>query len=149
MQRIFCLSGSATSSGAYPPHAETQVRTRCRCSIERARDVDALFAHIERSHVRPLLGLTAFAPDARSFVALKLLARAFAIAEVMLADVVIAEELDPQHRGSGIGGLGALSSCGHGLALLGPSLVDVLPFGWRVLYLLGLPPLIVLAWLRR
>ena len=96
-----------------------------------------------------LTGATAFAPDARTFVVLQFLARTFAVAEVLLAYVVIAEELDPEVRGWGIGALAALSGCGHGLALLAFGTVDVIPMGWRALYLLGLPPLLVLAWLRR
>ena len=96
-----------------------------------------------------LTGATAFAPDARSFVALQFLARTFAVAEVLLAYVVVSEELDPDVRGWGIGALGALSACGHGLALLAFSTVDIIPMGWRALYLLGLPPLVVIAWLRR
>lgn len=96
-----------------------------------------------------LTGATAFAPDTQTFIALQFLARCFAVAEVLLAYVVIAEELDPGERGWGIGALAALSACGHGLALLAFSLVDVLPMGWRALYLLGLPPLLLLAWLRR
>lgn len=96
-----------------------------------------------------LTGLTAFSPDARTFVALQFLARTFAVTEVLLAYVVISEELDPQHRGWGIGALGALSACGHGLGLIAFSLVDVLPGGWRAMYLIGLGPLVLLAWLRR
>ena len=96
-----------------------------------------------------LTAATAFAPDARTFVVLQFLARTFAVAEVLLAYVVIAEELDPEVRGWGIGALAALSGCGHGLALLAFGAVDILPMGWRALYLLGLPPLVLLTWLRR
>jgi putative MFS transporter len=96
-----------------------------------------------------LTGATAFAPDARSFVALQFLARVFAVAEVMLAYVVVAEELDPEVRGWGIGALGALAACGSGLALALFATVDVLPFGWRALYLLGFGPLVWLTWMRR
>ena len=96
-----------------------------------------------------LTGATALAPDARTFVVLQFLARTFAVAEVMLAYVVITEELDPEVRGWGVGALGALAACGNGLALLAFGAVDVLPMGWRALYLLGLPPLVVIAWMRR
>ena len=40
------------------------------------------------------------------------LARVFAAAEMLLAVVVIAEEFAPEHRGWGIGALGALTACG-------------------------------------
>ena len=94
-------------------------------------------------------GLTAVAPDAKWFVVFQFLARTFAVTEVLLAYVVISEELDPEHRGWGIGALAALSACGHGLAMLSFSQVDNLPGGWRSLYLLGLIPLILLSWMRR
>src|SRR4051812_34229977 len=45
-----------------------------------------------------LTGATAFSPNATTFVALQFLARTFAVTEVSLAFVVIAEELDPEHR---------------------------------------------------
>jgi MFS family permease len=96
-----------------------------------------------------LTGATAFSPDARTFVTLQFLARIFAVAEVMLAYVVVAEELDADVRGWGIGALAAIAACGNGLALLAFSMVEVIPMGWRALYLLGLPPLVVIAWLRR
>ncbi|MCZ6464164.1 MAG: MFS transporter [Proteobacteria bacterium] len=96
-----------------------------------------------------LTGLTAFAPDATTFIALQFLARTFAVTEVLLAYVVISEELDPEHRGWGIGALGALAACGHGLAFIAFANIDVLPGGWRALYLLGLGPLVLLAWMRR
>lgn len=94
-------------------------------------------------------GATAFAPDVYTFVILQFLARTFAIAESLLAVVVIAEEFDPAVRGWGIGALGAIQSCGAGLAALLFAGVHALPFGWRSLYLVGLGPLLVLAYWRR
>ena len=96
-----------------------------------------------------LTGATAFAPNAASFVVLQFLARIFAVAEVMLAYVVIAEELDPDARGWGAGALAALGALGSGLALALFAAVDILPMGWRSLYLIGLIPLALIAWLRR
>jgi putative MFS transporter len=93
--------------------------------------------------------LTAFAPDARSFIALQFLARAFVTAEEILAIVVIAEELDARARGFGLGVLAAFGALGHGLAAIAYGFVDVLPHGWRALYLLGAAPLLLLAWIRR
>src|SRR5215510_12373395 len=57
-------------------------------------------------------GATAFTPDVQTFVILQFLARTFAVAETLLAIVVIAEEFDPAVRGWGIGALGAIQSCG-------------------------------------
>jgi MFS family permease len=96
-----------------------------------------------------LTGLTAFAPDARSFVALQFLGRAFTTAEVLLAIVVISEELPAEQRGWGIGALFAIQSLGVGLAALLLPLVDRTPLGWRALYLVGLVPLLALAHWRR
>jgi MFS family permease len=94
-------------------------------------------------------GATAFAPDAATFVPLQFLARMFAAAEAVIAVVVIAEEFDAAHRGWGIGALGAIHAVGAGMAGGFFALVDVLPFGWRALYLVGLVPLLLVAHLRR
>jgi putative MFS transporter len=94
-------------------------------------------------------GATAFAPDATSFIAFQFLARVFAAAETVIAIVVIAEEFDAEHRGWGIGALGALHACGAGLAGVMFGFVDVLPFGWRALYAIGLVPLLFVAYFRR
>ncbi|MBW2385703.1 MAG: MFS transporter [Deltaproteobacteria bacterium] len=96
-----------------------------------------------------LTAATAFSPNAITFVVLQFLARTFAVAEVMLAFVVISEELGPEARGWGAGALMALGALGSGLALGLFALVDVLPMGWRSLYLIGLFPMVLVAWLRR
>lgn len=93
--------------------------------------------------------LTAFAQTTSEFLWAQILARAFIGAEVMLAAVVIVEELAARDRGWGIGVLGALGALGHGGAAIGFGFIDVLPLGWRMLYLLGVLPLLVVAWLRR
>jgi putative MFS transporter len=94
-------------------------------------------------------GATAFAPNAASFVVFQFLARVFAAAETVIAIVVIAEEFDAEHRGWGIGALGALHACGAGVAGIAFGFVDFLPYGWRTLYAVGLAPLLVVAYLRR
>jgi MFS family permease len=93
--------------------------------------------------------LTAFARDEREFAALQFLARIFIAAEGMLAIVVIAEEFGASARGWGIGMLGALGTLGYGLASIVFSFVNLLPFGWRALYVVGVLPLLLLAWFRR
>ena len=93
--------------------------------------------------------LTAFARSAAEFVALQFLARIFIAAEGMLAVVVIIEEFDADTRGWGIGMLGALGAMGHGLASIVFSVVNQLPFGWRALYVVGVVPLLLVAWFRR
>ena len=94
-------------------------------------------------------GATALAPNALFFVIFQFLARVFAGAEGAIANVVVAEEFDAKNRGWGIGALGALSACGGGLAALAFAFVNVLPFGWRSLYAVGLVPLLIVAHLRR
>jgi len=92
---------------------------------------------------------TAFVRDATQFQALQFLARMFIAAEEMLAIVVLTEELDARARGFGLGVLAAFGALGFGVAALALSLVNVLPFGWRALYLVGAVPLLWIAWLRR
>lgn len=94
-------------------------------------------------------GLTAFAADARLFVVCQFLARTFAVAEALLAMVVIAEEFNPAVRGWGIGAFAAIESCGAGLAALLFALVGHMDHGWRGLYLVGLVPLLLVAQWRR
>lgn len=92
---------------------------------------------------------TAFARTPAEFVWAQLIARAFIGSEILLASVVIVEELAARDRGWGIGLLAALGALGHGAAAIAFGAIDILPHGWRMLYLLGALPLLVLAWLRR
>ena len=57
--------------------------------------------------------------------------------EASLASVAMLESFDAQHRGWGMGALIGMAGAGagFGLALLG--YIDVLPFGWRFLYVVG------------
>lgn len=93
--------------------------------------------------------LTSFTRSQAEFVVLQFLARVFIAGESMLAVVVIAEEFGAEVRGWGIGMLAAMGTLGHGLASLVFALVNVLPFGWRALYVVGVLPLLLLAWFRR
>jgi putative MFS transporter len=94
-------------------------------------------------------GATAFAPNAETFVVFQFLSRGFASAELMIAAVVITEEFAPEHRGWGIGALAAIQACGAGLASLLFGFVEYLPYGWRSLYIVGLFPLVLIAYWRR
>ena len=89
--------------------------------------------------------LTAFARDINEFTGLQILARMFINAEEMLAIVVIAEELGANNRGFGLGVLAAMGSLGAGLAAVVFGFVDMLPYGWRSLYLVGVVPLFYLV----
>lgn len=96
-----------------------------------------------------LTGATALAPDLRTFAALQFAARVFLTAELLLAIVVVSEELDPGVRGWGIGALFAIQSCGVGVAAILLPVVEALGLGWRTLYVIGLVPLSLIPWLRR
>lgn len=96
-----------------------------------------------------MTGATAFVTSINLFIALQFLARVFLMAEVMLASVVIAEEFPPDARGRGIGALAAIAANGFGVAALFFAFVEILPFGWRSLYFVGLGPLLILVSLRR
>ena len=93
--------------------------------------------------------LTALSPNAETFVVLQFLARIFAVAEALLATVVIVEEFAPENRGWGIGAAAAIQACGAGFAALMFGFVNVIPFGWRSLYAVGVIPLLFVAYWRR
>ena len=92
---------------------------------------------------------TGFAQTAIQYVVLQTITRTFIVASISTAVVIVAEELPAQHRGWGIGMLGAIGSFGFGLGALLYAFVDVLPFGWRFLYGVGATPLLLIPMLRR
>ena len=94
-------------------------------------------------------GATGFARTTEEFIALQFCARAFTTAEEILAVVYVLEMLAARHRGWGVGFLAAMGGLGSGLASLLYGVVDVLPGGWRALYVIAAVPILYLAWLRR
>jgi putative MFS transporter len=92
---------------------------------------------------------TAFAQTPLQFVACQLLTRAFIVTLAAVGVVMLAEEFPAEHRGWGLGILGALSAVGHGLGALLFAAIDWLPFGWRALYGVGALPLVLLPTFRR
>jgi len=94
-------------------------------------------------------GLTAVAPDTATFIALQFLSRVFGTAEMLLAVVVISEELDASVRGWGVGALFAIQACGVGVAAVLFPLVEWLGLDWRALYAVGFVPLLLIAHWRR
>lgn len=92
---------------------------------------------------------TAFAQTAAQFVVLQVFARTFMLIAASVGIVMLAEELPAEHRGWGIGILGALGAFGHGLGAALFALIDLLPFGWRALYGVGALPLLALPAMRR
>jgi MFS family permease len=87
---------------------------------------------------------SAFAQSAIQFIIAQTFTRTFLVACTACAVVIIAEELPARNRGWGIGILGALGSLGFGLGALLYARVDLLPFGWRAMYLVGGVPLLMM-----
>ena len=96
-----------------------------------------------------LTGASAFAPDPRTFIGLQFLSRIFGTAEMLIAIVVISEEFSAATRGWAVGAFLAIQACGVGLAAILLPVAASYPQGWRGLYVVGLGPLLLLAWLRR
>jgi len=92
---------------------------------------------------------TAFAQDYQQFVWCQLIVRVFGYAEEMLCYVVIAEEVSAQARGWASGALGTLYYAGGGITAIVFSAINTLPYGWRMLYVIGSLPLFAVAYLRR
>jgi putative MFS transporter len=93
--------------------------------------------------------LTGFTPDYTSFVWAQVLTRVFGYAEEMLCFVVIAEVVAANVRGWANGTLTAMYYFGGGLASLVFAAVNLLPYGWRAIYVIGALPLFMVAYLRR
>ncbi len=90
---------------------------------------------------------TAFVGSGELFAITQLLGRAFIAGQLLLAGVVIAEELTAGNRGFGLGLLFAIGGVGGALTLVAYSFVEVLPFGWRALFVIGSFPVLVAPWL--
>ena len=84
-----------------------------------------------------------------SFVVFQMLARLFLATEESLAGIVISEEVRPDRRGAGLTLLGIIAMTGFGLVATMLLVVPLTPLDWRILYLAALPPLVLVAWLRR
>jgi MFS transporter, putative metabolite:H+ symporter len=102
--------------------------------------------------------LTAFAWNVYAFAGFQFIARVFLIAEWATAMVYAAEEFPAERRGMVIGLISAFASLGSIVcAGVTPLLLrlDVTnpmtgePFGWRMVYVVGIVPLILLAYARR
>ncbi len=89
--------------------------------------------------------LTAFSPDQYWFVAFQVLSRSFMLTAAAVAFVFITEEFPAEHRGWGIGMLGAVAALGFGVGALIFAAIEVLPYGWRALYIFGVVPVFFLG----
>jgi putative MFS transporter len=93
--------------------------------------------------------LTAFAGDHVSFVVAQFFTRVFGYAEEMLLFVVVAEEITAKARGWANTTIIAFYFTGAGLAAAVFGAVDILPHGWRALYVIGSVPIFLVAFLRQ
>ena len=93
--------------------------------------------------------LTAFATQYLVFVGAQFFTRVFGYAEEMLLFVVIAEEITAKARGWANTTIIAFYFVGAGLAAAVFGGVNVLPYGWRALYVIGSVPIFLVAFLRR
>ena len=93
--------------------------------------------------------LTSFAQTPLQFVALQWVTRAFMLTGAALSVVILVEEFPAEHRGAALGMLSVLGGLGYGIGALVYAAVDVLPFGWRSLYAIGVLPLALLPFFRR
>lgn len=93
--------------------------------------------------------LTAFAQNEFQFVTLQASVRMFGYAQDMVSIVVIAEEIDDRARGWALGLLAASAAVGGGMSAIIFAGIDILPYGWRALYVIGAVPIFVIAWFWR
>jgi putative MFS transporter len=93
--------------------------------------------------------LTAFSQNVEQFVICQMITRTFFVAGSAIALVMVVEEFPAAHRGWGIGMLGALAASGHGIAMGLFSQIEVLPYGWRALYAVGVVPLVLMPFFSR
>ncbi|MGK2930162.1 MAG: MFS transporter [Acidimicrobiales bacterium] len=94
--------------------------------------------------------VTALAPTIETFVAAQFVARLFLNAEHALVLTLAAEELPARVRGFGFGYLAAQLALGFGTgSLVYGGLFEPNGIGWQWMYVLSLPPLFAIGWLRR
>ena len=87
-------------------------------------------------------GLTAVAPDAKTFVAMQFLQQVFVVAEGAIVWTMAAEELPAESRGFGFGVLAMNTTLGVGFAAILWSILEPAGVSWRWLYVASLPPLL-------
>lgn len=95
-------------------------------------------------------GVTAWAPNMVTYVSCQFVARIFLTAEGAIVWTMVTEELPAGARGLGFGWLAMLNAFGTGAGAIIYA-VALAPFGlsWRWLYIIAIPPLLALSYLRR
>jgi MFS family permease len=92
---------------------------------------------------------TALAATPLQFTLCQMVCRVFLLTAATLAVVILVEELPAGQRGGGIAMLGILGGIGFGVGAVLYAAIDLLPFGWRALYAIGVLPVLALPFLRR
>jgi len=92
--------------------------------------------------------LSGLAPNVWVFCAFQLVARVFLIGEWATSMVIAAEEFPAERRGTVLGVISATSSLG---AVICAGIVPIVTklASWRAVYLVGVVPLLLMAWARR
>jgi len=93
--------------------------------------------------------ITAAAMNVVWFTVCQFFAKMFLHTEYMLSNVSILEEFDTGTRGWAVGAISALCVIGSGLCIIIYGPVGSYSYGWRILYAIGVVPLLVLAYMRR
>ncbi|HVP28785.1 MAG TPA: 2-amino-4-hydroxy-6-hydroxymethyldihydropteridine diphosphokinase [Myxococcota bacterium] len=92
---------------------------------------------------------SALSPSLVPYVMTQIAVQAFANTVIMVATVVIAEELSLARRATGQGWAGIAGNAGGGLALLAVPALAATAGGWRAAWIVTALPLAFLPWLRR
>jgi MFS family permease len=94
--------------------------------------------------------VTAASPTVGFFVACQFVARCFIATQVAVAWTMAAEDLPAERRGFGFGVLALASALGTGFcSIIQATVLSPLDASWRWLYVLALPFLVVVVFLRR
>jgi putative MFS transporter len=94
--------------------------------------------------------VTAMAPNAEAFTASQFVQQLFLVAESAIVWTMAAEELPAHARGFGFGVLGMNTALGTGFAaILWGGFFEPSGLSWRWLYLVSVPPLLLVSFLRR
>ncbi len=92
---------------------------------------------------------TAVSQTPLQFALFGMATRVFLLTISALALVILVEEFPAERRGAGIGCLAVVGGLGFGVSAGLYAAVNLLPFGWRALYGVGILPLLLLPFFRR
>jgi putative MFS transporter len=174
-RRLFAFLSVATFFEGFDNFTLTQVLTQLREEFHLSRTEGGLLLGVanlgasaafilirdaDRRGRRPILALTiwgytlaslasALAPGVYLFALCQFVARVFLLAEWAVAMIYAAEEFPAARRGVVIGVIQAVSSLGSVVCAGVVPLLVKLPWGWRSVYLAGVPPLLIMAFARR